>query len=318
MNFKEKLSQLRAIIIDNLAQLIDNDFVLMDLPYHSNIGDILIWEGEIQFLNNFKNKYKLLYSCSQQTFRNREFNKNIIILMHGGGNFGDIWCNHHEFKLNIIDIYKNNKIIIFPQTVFYSDKEKMYRDSELFSSHKNIFICARDKKSYKILNDNFNNKILLVPDMAFCIQSFLLERYKSNIIDKSLFLKRTDKEINKYIDYSMFILDKKIDTHDWRTMEKFDLICSYMNCFVRQGRKSNIIFPKIADIYASALFKNYMIKNGVGFISKYNRIYTTRLHGAILSCLLEKPCTLFNNSYGKNRDFFETWLSDLDEMSLVS
>lgn len=46
MNGFEKTEKLRNIIFDQLSPLIDNDYVLWDLPYHENIGDTLIWEGE--------------------------------------------------------------------------------------------------------------------------------------------------------------------------------------------------------------------------------------------------------------------------------
>ena len=44
--FESKINKLRALIFEKLVPLIDNDYILVDLPYHSNIGDILIWEGE--------------------------------------------------------------------------------------------------------------------------------------------------------------------------------------------------------------------------------------------------------------------------------
>ena len=49
------------------------------------------------------------------------------------------------------------------------------------------------------------------------------------------------------------------------------------------------------------------------FLSKYEYIYTTRLHGAILALLLGKRFFLINNNYGKNKNFFETWLKEKDE-----
>lgn len=56
-----------------------------------------------------------------------------------------------------------------------------------------------------------------------------------------------------------------------------------------------------------------MIEVGVKFLSKYNTIYTTRLHGAILSVLMGKSFFLINNSYGKNKNYFQTWFYDLSD-----
>ena len=43
--FEKKVNELCSEIYQKLSLLIDNDYILVDLPYHSNIGDVLIWEG---------------------------------------------------------------------------------------------------------------------------------------------------------------------------------------------------------------------------------------------------------------------------------
>lgn len=61
-----------------------------------------------------------------------------------------------------------------------------------------------------------------------------------------------------------------------------------------------------------------MIKEGVEFISPYRYVETARLHGCILSILLDKQITLVNNSYGKNKNYYDSWLSDLETIQLKS
>ena len=64
------------------------------------------------------------------------------------------------FYLKILQKYLNNRIIMFPQTVYYSDIELMKSDAKVFAKHKDLYLCARDKVSYDILKKNFTNKIL--------------------------------------------------------------------------------------------------------------------------------------------------------------
>jgi pyruvyl transferase EpsO len=314
MNFREKTIQLCTIIYDELAPLIDNDFVLLDLPYHTNIGDILIWEGEIQFLKQLKN-YKLLYLCSVLTYHCKKLKNDTIIFLHGGGNFGDVWHEAHKFKEKIITSYPDNKIIIFPQTVWYNDESILFHDAQLYAKHNNLTICARDKESYEILKQYFTkNTVLLVPDMAFCIPSQNLRKYQSKITSKTLFLKRTDRELDNNISYSDYIAENDIAIRDWQSMEKQTIGTFLLRCFLWMAREIHFLFPKLADIYASLFFRQNMTKTGVKFISRYKKVYTTRLHAAILCCLLEKPFVFFDNTYGKNSSFFETWLNDLDKV----
>jgi pyruvyl transferase EpsO len=315
---EDKNKELYKIIMDTLTPLIDNDFILLDLPYHTNIGDNLIWEGEIQFLRKITS-HRLLYFCSAETFCYHKIDKHVIILLHGGGNFGDVWYKIHQFKEKIIVSYPDNKIIIFPQTIWYADKNLLMHDVKIYSTHKNLIICTRDRESYKFLKEYFiKNTILLVPDMAFCIKSDQIKKYQTKSINRNLFLKRGDIELNINFNYLDFLNDKvNIDIQDWPTIEGKSVYIFLLKCILWISRRIRIFFPKFTDLYAFFVFKPGMIATGVEFMSRYKEVYTTRLHAAILCCLLEKPFVLFDNSYGKNCHFFETWLSDLEGATFI-
>lgn len=44
---------------------------------------------------------------------------NVVILLHGGGNFGDIYGSSQKFRKDVIELYPDNKIIILPQTIYF-------------------------------------------------------------------------------------------------------------------------------------------------------------------------------------------------------
>lgn len=313
MEFQEKIEQLKSIINQQIAPLIDRDYVLYELPYYNNIGDLLIWEGELAFLKQFP--YRMKDACSLQTYdtsRRKKIDNNTIILLQGGGNFGDLWRKVQEFRLNIIQKHPNNKIIIFPQTVFYTNTDLMKKDAQIMSLHKDLTICARDKVSYEFLKKHFTNKILLVPDMAFCIPIKKLNIYQKQVSEKTLFLRRTDKELKN----TNFTISNTypLITSDWPTMEHSDIIQEGLR-YISALRRNKII--NIEDWYGANIYKTQLIKKGVQFISQFKEIYTTRLHTAILSILLAKGFYFYNNSYGKNKSFYETWLSDLDSVHFI-
>lgn len=56
MNFQQKIDELKNKIYEELTPLIDSDYILLDLPYYSNIGDTLIWEGTESFLKSLPHK----------------------------------------------------------------------------------------------------------------------------------------------------------------------------------------------------------------------------------------------------------------------
>lgn len=312
MKATEKIPQLKKIIAELLTPLINSDYVLLDVPYYTNIGDTLIWEGTREFLKTLP--YKCLYTASVETYKYRPLPKDTVILLQGGGNFGDLWRRHQEFRQDVIKAYPNNRIIILPQTVFYNDDSVFAEDAKMLNSHKDLHICARDTKSLDYLKKALSCNLLLVPDMAFCISQKTLDRYKQKETDKALFLKRNDQELCEY-DFSSYIAEKVEQLHigDWPTMEKEFKTKVYLDKLVFHKEQ----LKRIPDIYADLVFRPHQVKKGVEFVSQYKKVYTTRLHVAILSVLLDKKIVFFDNSYGKNRSFYETWLKDVEKLTFV-
>ncbi|MBK0371290.1 polysaccharide pyruvyl transferase family protein [Flavobacterium agrisoli] len=321
---KTEILKLQEIIEGKLSPLIDNDFVLLDIPNHRNVGDSLIWKGELEYFKRLK------YSCLKQ-FNRYTFNEssiqssNTVILLHGGGNFGDIYSSSQSFKKKVVENFPDNKIIIMPQTIFYENEKNKVNDFAIFNKHKNLYICVRDKISYDIISQMFDNdRILLLPDMAFFINldEFIVNE-KSN---KSLFLNRTDGEKvdNKYSDV---FIDKEVDVLDWPTYnssnKRLNVLSNYVEAL--DGKICNILkYIPIVNlcIHPSYGFKNRRgmdkhVETGINFINKYDIIYTTRLHGMILSVLLNKEVIILDNSYGKNRGFYDAWLKNFNNLKLL-
>jgi len=311
--FQQRIAELKSRIFKELIPLITSDYVLLNLPYYENIGDSLIWEGEEAFLS--KLPYRCLYRSSIGSYRaSKDINTATTVLMQGGGNFGDLWDDHQKFRLEVIQGHLNNPIIIFPVSVHYIDISNVVKDAERMARHKNLTICVRDQKSYDLLRKYFSNNILLLPDMAFCIEPNSLQRYLRESSKEVLLMKRTDKELLEEYDYKSFItVPGSIDILDWPTKQKGNLIQKVIN----RPLHRNSPFKSFADYYAYNFYRPYLIKKGVQFLSAYQHIYTTRLHGAILATLLQKPYTFFDNSYGKNKGFFDAWLSDLEGVNFI-
>lgn len=308
----EKIRELQANIFSQLSPLVDRDYWLLEVPYYTNIGDILIWQGTLDFLKTLPYKCKGMYSL--QSFRNRTIPENDLILFQGGGNFGDLWNWSHDFRLQVIERCLRNKFIVLPQTVYFEDAANIKRSVDIFSRHPESIICARDKDSYAFLKKHFNNQILLVPDMAFCIN---MKKW-NNLLDfsnkqkKDLLLKRTDKELNNVRLYESLENRNDLDISDWPTMEKDD----YCTKWLYRVQSHPRFLHNIQDWYAYHIYRKHLIKVGIKFLDNYNSIYTTRLHGMILSVLLGKRTYVIDNSYGKNSSYYNTWLKDCDNVSI--
>lgn len=322
-----RIENLRNIVRESLIEHIDGDYVLLDVPNHRNIGDLLIWQGELEFLKEIP--FKMVYSSNDYTYKEDRIKKDDIILLHGGGNFGDVWRSNQEFRNNIIRTFPNNKIIILPQTIQYENKDFIEEDAEIYNNHKSLIICARDKQSYDFCAQHFKScTIYMLPDLAFFIDFQKL--HIDNKDSRSLILKRMDKELGDRTlieDLRANLKNEEVDIMDWPGFYKNKTFRKRLQHYtIKLERKLSGTFKDVLfferfidDEYGlkGRSYKDKLILKGVSFINQYNTIYSTRLHGFILSVLLNKKVYIFDNSYGKNKNFFNTWLKDFENVELI-
>lgn len=319
MGNQEIIKLLKEKIYNNLAPIIGEKCILTDLPYHYNIGDLLIWAGELQFLK--ENRIRCYDSSDYHTFSFPKIDDNVTILMHGGGNFGDLYEEHQTLRKEIIKNYPENKIIMFPQSVWYENKERLLEDIEIFSNHKNLILCARDKYSFDFLSKYFTtNKVLLVPDMAFYIDKNIIEKQKDPIKKDFIFIKRRDKELkldNSYEDL------KNTEDRDWITFEKNNIytfilrFIIYLQNSLKRSYVLSFLLNKILNTYCDKIFRNKIINMGIKQLSQFELIITTRLHAMILSILLDRKVKYIDNLSGKLSAFANTWLNDVESLRPV-
>ena len=317
MNNSKKILQLKNKIISELKDEIGSKVMLLDCPYHGNIGDILIWEGESDFFK-ITNK-KILCQHSLFTYNFPDIPKDVTICLHGGGNFGDLYRAAQDFRIDVIKRYPNNKIVIFPQSVFYDNKNLIKKDAIEFSKHNNLIICARDKKSFILLQTNFVGCcIKLVPDMAFCIDTFKFRNYeKNNELNKSVYFKRLDKEFSEHENNFLNSLEHR----DWKPFEKkrhwsFVLMrIGYKSLHVKNKHIKKCISLALDNIMTKYA-KAWLIQSGINTLQPFKNIYTTRLHAMILGVLMDKSIYGIDGKTSKVSDFYNTWLADCDKVEL--
>jgi exopolysaccharide biosynthesis predicted pyruvyltransferase EpsI len=141
---------LRSFVGDTLRTLIpaETPCALIDFPDHPNVGDSAIWLGERAALNWFG--VPILYTCSTRTYAQAELRSRLrhgTILIHGGGNLGDLWPDHEALREAVIRDFPHNKIIQLPQTVWFRGADNLARARTVFNAHPDLTILARDQRS---------------------------------------------------------------------------------------------------------------------------------------------------------------------------
>lgn len=277
---------------------------LLDLPGHNNLGDEAIGISEVNFLKKYSTLYGYnleFYSCLDDLFaRIKWLKKNIqpedIIVCQGGGNMGDLYPYYEYIRLLIIKSFPNNKIVIFPQTYYFEDKEKRIYNlmKKIYNKHDKLVIYAREEKSYQLLREDFkNNRVLLAPDMVLSYPYYGENVHKQK--KKVLFCLRNDKEKGKN--------KKAIEA-----IEKNILALGYDIRFTDTMEREGKTYSNLDDAKKA-------VDKKIEEFSSAELVVTDRLHGMVLSILGGTNCLALDNSTHKVRGVYK-WIHEVEGVHL--
>lgn len=273
---------------------------LVDLPFYFNVGDMLIHKGTERFFNDYH--IDVVYRTAHRVNYSRLREVDVIVLQ-GGGNFGDLYHRHQQLREDIVSNFPEKKIVCLPQSIHFESEERMISSAKKFKSHNDFHFFVRDEVSYSIGNE-FTKNIYLMPDMAHSLHPLIepcecIESLEGRPV-KVLNIERVDKE-SSYIDRG---LSKK--PFDWNQ------IITHYEINVREVLHYLYKFKRLEDkvINNWLMLSDDIVFKSIDYFRSYDLVYTDRLHGFILSTLLGKQVVLNDNSYKKSERYFEAFMSD--------
>lgn len=281
---------------------------LLDFPNHGNVGDSAIWLGEKAFLRSIN--ASVVYTSDRSTYSKAKLAKRLrggSILLHGGGNLGDIWPASQRFREQIISEFLDTQIIQLPQTIYFKEKANLERARSIFNNHRDLILLVRDVRSLEIARNEFRAHSYLCPDMAFMLRDLpRTEPPQSKIV----WLARTDMESSGY---SCPKAEPDVYQADWRRDPR-SLVFRANNFLTRHSRRKTPVLRGFARSISCAYdaLARHRLRRGCTILSKGQVVVTDRLHGHIISVLLGIPNVLLDNSYGKVKSFYETWTKSCD------
>jgi len=286
--------------------------VFFDYPLHLNVGDLLIQQGTEQFFaENHIHVWKR-YSVYDMPASILGMDDDVVIICHGGGNFGDLYQFFHEMKERVLQLYPRNPILVMPQTVHFESQDRFRRSMEIFRSHRNCHIFARDARSLEILQGGGIHRTSAMPDMAQYLWEYLLPDPHPVYESQPMKFARADKEAK--IHSALEGEGNTIHTVDWpqilplSTRRIARLIRKTIDLQNRMGFHTQ-------KYWQWRPVQDRAIKDGIRFFSRYRKIYTNRLHAMILGLLLEREVCAFDNSYGKLSSYRDTWLGGMESLT---
>lgn len=270
--------------------------IIMGIPHHRNIGDNAIAVAEEELLRNYFNEYEVLQvpesKLSICAKRVKKFIKDDdIIMLHGGGNIGDTYLLPEEGRRTVIETFPNNKIIVFPQTAYFSETEEGKKQLEIskkiYNAHKNLVILAREKKSYDFMKEHFYNaKVYLTPDIVMT-----LKKNADKKREGALLLFRNDRE--------------KVLSE-----EKIDKIIQVVKKHYKDYTISDMSYGQVRLVNVAGEFRKRILEEKFEQLQTSQIVITDRLHGMIFAAITETPCIALKNFNHKILESYD-WLKDL-------
>jgi len=272
---------------------------IVDFPDIRNCGDSAIWLGEIAYLQRRHGK-RPDYVSRMVDFSAEELERRVPegpIFIHGGGNFGDIWVAHQDFREAVLERFPDRQIIQFPQSIHYSSPARIEQSARAIGRHRNFVLLVRDEESKDFAEKHFDCEVKLCPDMAFAIGELPSRPSEFPV----LAMLREDAE--KVVSADRDILSD-VPVEDWITESP-----QKVRVAKALGAASAVLSLHPSEVALRKLHAaaTNRFERGISQIARGRALVTDRLHVHICSLLLGRPHAVLDNSYGKIQRFMNAF-----------
>jgi pyruvyl transferase EpsO len=281
--------------------------VYIDYPLHTNVGDLLINAGVEQFLSEQKVYVWKRFNYYDFPKQIPGLKKSDVMLLHGGGNFGDLWFNFQAFRERILATFPDNRVIFLPQTVHFKSQERMAESIARINSHRNNHVFARDLRSLELLKRAGLHSVSALPDTAHALFE-AIQPSKSPVKGSVLKFIRKDIEATPP---PAELADMKGLEADWDD--------GTFGTARRMSHLAVVNFVKGAGRYGPQVdwhalwywHRDGLINDAIDLFSQHETIFTNRLHAMILGLLLNRPVIAYDNNYGKLSTYRDSWFDGI-------
>ena len=306
------IASLQADIDRRLAPLLEpgRPVALIDFPNHGNVGDVLIWLGERRWLR--RHGIEVAYVADQRSYSPAVLRRRIgrsTVLIHGGGNLGDVWPQWQRFRERVVAELRDQRVVQLPQSVHFATEDGTRRAAAALGGHPDLHVLCRDEPSVAFVRERLGVRAELTPDMAFALGPL---RRLGEPDTGLLVLSRTDAERT-----SDALTAGDALVTDWTTQGPDDIGWSRAweslqrrswNVGARMHRPTPQTLLALRGLgVAYEWLARDRARFGRRLLSRGRVVLTDRLHAHVLSLLLGIPNVVVDTGYGKLTRFVGAW-----------
>jgi pyruvyl transferase EpsO len=293
--------ELRDRLFKTMADVVPrrSRVALLDFPDHTNVGDSAIWLGELATLKHLESK--ICYVATLTTYRAERLRRALgpdgIVLLHGGGNFGDLWPRHQDHREQVVRELGDYPIVQLPQSICFQDRARLEEARRVLQSHDRLTVVVRDNDSLAVAHEKLELAAVLCPDSAFAIGAIAPRR---GPVQPVVWLSRDDHEGSA----SPVSSSEGVIREDW-IQEPATLLLRAVALVRRLPHPPQGLSRRMFEALVEA-----RVARGCALIGRGAALVTNRLHGMILSILMGIPPFVYDTRQGKIGAFHRTWLAD--------
>lgn len=271
------------------------DAVFMNPPHYGNLGDQAIFMEEVRFCESNGLRVteagpdRLMHRYAKVTPGER------TVFITGGGNIGELWPEEERKIRKIIKEFRKNRIVIFPQTVYWDldtdEGRRCFEESrKCYSSHPDLTLFVREKKSLEFMKNHMPEiRTYLVPDMVM-----LAEPEVSSARKGILMCMRRDKE--KTLNYAE---EARLMASVKKLFDDVSVTDTCTERFIASEERRDILKKKYEQFSSKEL------------------VVTDRLHGMIIAAVTNTPCIALLSRTGKIKGCYE-WFKGMSYIRLAN
>jgi exopolysaccharide biosynthesis predicted pyruvyltransferase EpsI len=265
---------------------------LTDIADHANIGDSAIGCGQFRFWQ--EEGIPVTGVSSFHTLPARALRTTEPVFIHGGGNFGGLYRNHSEHRYMLAERLPAETLLIQgPQSVHWASQADHDEFRRRMAPRKNLRIGVRDHESFDALKDDVE-QVILSPDSVHMLGS--IPAPEPTV--KEIRLVRRDPEATGSISGGV----------DWPKDLPYDRITSWLSHRTAEIPALRSVIPTSPSIWSARVDRR--MARGVAMLAQGETVVTDRLHAMLIALQLGRKVVVKDNSIGKLRKYYDTWLHD--------
>lgn len=268
--------------------------IVIGCPDYGNLGDHAIALAQRKFIElKIDAVPAMLYGPLDRYWEALQQNvrPGDVLCLQGGGNMGTLYEIYENERLAVIDRFRENRIVAFPQTISYGEsryeRRYMRHVAKVYNSHPDLHLVAREHMSFERMERLFPEAdVLITPDIVLSLPAF--EDVNPTGREGLYLCLRTDKE-------------RRIGS---------DVVSALVKA---AGDRFGPVFSTDtmhSDDYLSPREGEAAVRDKISELARARLVVTDRIHGMIFCALSGTPCIALDNSTGKVGMEYE-WLKEV-------